>query len=177
MVSGVHRFIIAGIIGAGCAGSDGEPTGTGSCEDQPMDLVVGTGASAFEELADDDPVTIVHGPQGGWHVEVAGVVSNTGQEVGIQPRIVVLVTDQQIAGEQQQTLTALSSYDDASCTGEFFNVDAFVDDVDGTNQTRICQLQDQPATLELTVEDFNTGQTVTESISVVLQTDPGDPCG
>ncbi|MCA9566765.1 MAG: hypothetical protein KC656_02945, partial [Myxococcales bacterium] len=34
-------------------------------------LALGTGTSAFTDLADDDEVALVYGPQGGWHVDVA----------------------------------------------------------------------------------------------------------
>ena len=72
-------------------------------------------------------------------------------------------------------MAALADDDDDSCTGDFFNIDAVIDDVAGTNQARICQLEGQRAQITITVEDLATGATVSASQGV-LHTDPDDDC-
>lgn len=174
------RSGIALVLLAGCAGDGTLPTE--SCEDPDMTLVLGTGASGFEGLSEGDPVTLVHGPQGGWHIEVSGQVAHTSQEVAILPTITVVSSGDQIAGDQNQNLMALSSFDDASCSGEFFGVNALVGDPYPGDalpeRCYICDLAGELLELSITVEDFNSGDTVTESIQVIVEPDPNDvePC-
>lgn len=53
-----------GVLMSACAGS---PTGDDSAALGP-EVHVGTGADTWEPLAEGDPLTMVHGPQGGWHL-------------------------------------------------------------------------------------------------------------
>ena len=46
------------------------PTETGGVFGDPW-LELGTGTTEYEPLEDDDPIAIVHGPQGGWHLDVS----------------------------------------------------------------------------------------------------------
>ena len=47
------------------ANSDAPPEG---CLALSPDIEIGTGEMSFETLTAGDPVTMVHGPQGGWHL-------------------------------------------------------------------------------------------------------------
>ncbi len=166
---------------ASCAGDDATTT-TGSCEDPEMTLTVGTGADAFESLSSGDSVRLVHGPQGGWHIEVSGLVAHTSQEVAVSPTITVISTGDEIGRSENRNLMALSSFDDASCSGEFFGVNALVGDPfpedDVPESCYICSLAGETLELTLTVEDFNSGDTISETIQVVVEPDPNDvePC-
>jgi hypothetical protein len=171
----------------GCAGDSGTDTDTdtdgttASCTDDPLTLELGTGELVFEALVEGGDVQMVHGPQGGWHVDVAGLVGGSSQEVSILPSLVIPGQgDLQVAGDQQPEFVALASYDDATCAGEYFGVRAFLDDVATppgglTYQEFICSLAGA-ATLEVTVEDIANGDSVTESIGVTLLADPSDGC-
>ncbi len=169
------------VLLASCAG-DGTTTTTSSCEDPDMTLTLGTGADSYVALAEGDPVTLVHGPQGGWHIEVSGQVAHTSQEVAILPTITVVSSGDQIAGDQNQNLMALSNFDDASCSGEFFGVNALVGDPHPEDtlpeSCYICSLAGELLDLSITVEDFNSGDSVTETVQVIVEPDPGDvePC-
>lgn len=56
-------------------GKDSASTDTGASDKPPEgclaltpDIEIGTGEMSFETLSEGDPVTMVHGPQGGWHL-------------------------------------------------------------------------------------------------------------
>jgi hypothetical protein len=53
---------------AGCAGGENEPS-----EDPNLEpwLELGAGLYAYEELEDGDSIELVHGFQGGWHVDMS----------------------------------------------------------------------------------------------------------
>ena len=51
-------------------------------------MEIGTGEDEFVELADHAPLTMVHGPQGGWHMLASVRVSGTQPEVHIQYEII-----------------------------------------------------------------------------------------
>ena len=47
-------------------------------------LEIGTGVTAFETVAPDSCLEMVHGPQGGWHLPSALRVQNTGRRAGAE---------------------------------------------------------------------------------------------
>ena len=49
-------------------GETGEVDTAGPCQSAPAAVEIGTGDSEFVALSEDDPVVMVHGPQGGWHM-------------------------------------------------------------------------------------------------------------
>ena len=59
----------------GRSDSGTSPTG---CFANEAAIDVGTGATAFEPLAEGDPVVMVHGPQGGWHLLVVSAQHDRG---------------------------------------------------------------------------------------------------
>jgi hypothetical protein len=146
----------------------------------PLGVTVGTGATSYEPLQDGASVTMVHGPQGGWHVETAGLVTASAVEVSVLPRIVApSLEDLQIAGDQQPTYLALALYDAAVCEGQFYGVRAYLDDVDpsalGMNfQEFICSLEGVELELSVDVSDLSTQETASSSVTVVAQLDSSD---
>jgi hypothetical protein len=183
------RLCLLATLAAGCATDDAPApdavvdTGLSAarCGGASMSLDVGSSEVAFEPVADGAQVQLVHGPQGGWHLDVAGAVTGAGQEVAIMPRVLATTRgDLQVAGDQQPDFIALAGYDDDRCAGEFFGVRAYIDDVgtapDGLTYLEfVCSLAGE-ALLEVTVEDIATGVSVTESVSVTLLSDPADDC-
>src|SRR5690349_18644648 len=88
----VRLGVLAALVGCGGApdgdSDSGSPTNGGdACASGDIAVDVGTGDDAYVPLADGDTVTMVHGPQGGWHVETGGLVTNSEPEVAILPRI------------------------------------------------------------------------------------------
>jgi len=79
---------------------EGSDTGTASpdsgapeegCAASPASIDVGTGADAFVALSDGDPVVMVHGPQGGWHL--LGSVRTHNMTPVVRIRFEVVVED------------------------------------------------------------------------------------
>ncbi len=159
------------------SGTDTDTPGPVDCLSQDMGLTLGWGLTTYTPLTESDDMVIVHGPQGGWHIEVAGELVNSGQEVSILPRFTVVGTGEQIAGDQQEAYTALASYDDLGCSGQFFGIRAFVDDFDSggmTNQQYICGLDGQQVEMCITIGDLSNGRTVEECIVVTTRNDELD---
>jgi hypothetical protein len=125
---------------------------------------------------------MVHGPQGGWHVETAAKVSASAQEVSILPRIVVpSLGDLQISGDQQPQYQALAPYDAATCEGTFYAVRAFIDDLDPppdgmTYQEFICSLEGVELEFSVEVADLTPGaeRSGSDTVTVVAQLDSSD---
>ncbi len=66
--------------------------GLGGCsaeDPQPAWLELGAGLDAFEALDQGDSVELVHGPQGGWHVDLALRFGGFGPD-GVQLRYLAL---------------------------------------------------------------------------------------
>ena len=142
-------------------------------------LAVGTGEDRFVPLSEGDPIAIVHGMQGGWHVEVAGLIS------GVRPEIEVHATltapglgDIALSGEQPPTALLLEGYDEESCTGAFSGIHALIDAPPGTSEGDLaCGLSGQVLSLSLSAVDLGSGREAHSERSLVGQPDPaGDSC-
>jgi hypothetical protein len=145
-------------------------------------VVIGTGEGAYRPLADGEAVQIVHGPQGGWHLDTAGLVGGSSGQVSVRPRV-VLDDGTPIAGDQQPQYLALVGYGGGSCEGTFYGVRAFLDDgaggtgaAGGTGSPLegICPLAGRRATVTVEVGDLATEEGVEGSVEVVLELDPRD---
>jgi hypothetical protein len=129
-------------------------------------------------LVEGDSVTIVHGPKGGWHIEVGGLVEHSETEIAIRPTITVPdLGDLQISGTQQPSYYALVGYDAAVCQGTFYNVRAFVDaesDVGADPQAFVCSLAGRSLVMSVVVEDIVSGRSAAGEVAVVAELDPAD---
>jgi len=158
------------------------------CRVPPMTLTPGTGDSDFLALTEGDPVTLVHGGQGGWHVEIAGEATHSLQNVSILTTITAIdqPTPTVIAGADgpaEQVLMALAAYDDAQCSGTFWGVNAFVDDFevpDGASPLDvICALEGQRVEILTTVTEVPIGTgveycSITSSVVATIELDDQD---
>lgn len=148
--------------------------GTG-CPTDELALLPGTGSFAFEPLADGDAVTIVHGPQGGWHIWIGGQVTGSATTfVDVAPRVVILKDGTQLAGDQEPQRVAVAS---DGCGGTFYGVFAYLDDyvpAQGTLLETICRLRGQELEITVTVTDPVTSATATSVVQVVAERDPYD---
>jgi hypothetical protein len=169
-------------ISVGCSGGGGPKGDTGSlveggCTSDDITIAPGTGAEAYVPLAAGDPVTLVHGPQGGWHIETAALVGHSEPEVSVDPRVTVPdLGGLEIVGEQEPSFIALVGYDEATCEGNFYNVRGFVDTEQGalSDQDFVCTLEGKALALDVTVADIATGRTSTAGVEVVGELDPAD---
>ncbi|MBX2798673.1 MAG: hypothetical protein KTR31_13410 [Myxococcales bacterium] len=153
--------LLAGGGSVACGGDD-------PCLEE-MTLRVGTGPTGFTPLAGGDPLPMVFGSQGGWHIDLSAEVTNSHQSVEVSAVVTVPSIDQQVAGDANTSYVGLVDYDDLACTGEVWSVRIFVDDFAPATNDRICMLHGQDAVFEVTVTDLESEQTVTESVDVRLQ--------
>ena len=169
------------LFGLGCSGSDADSNGTGHtdelCDEGPT--VVEPGVSEFELqlLTGGESISMVHGPQGGWHVDTAAMVHGTGDVIQIIPSLILTENGESIAGlEQVPETVALGAYDDQTCQGSVIAIRAYVDDVqrDPPYSDFICTLHGRDVDLTLTVTDVVTGNVGTGSASFRLLRDPAD---
>lgn len=163
------------LVMAGCsAGKDSGGPG-GDCSD--LTLEAGEGAFAFEVREDGDAITMVHGQQGGWHVDIAGSVTGASSKVNVVATMVESNQQVMLAGEGQEEgeVVELVGWTPKSCSGTFFAVRAFIDDEDPGNMQRfICTLEDNAMEIEVTVTDLETGETATDGYRAIAALDPAD---
>lgn len=158
------------------------PTGSVPTADTAPDpctvpsVTVGTGVKAYKPLQDGDSVTVVFGPQGGWHVDVAGLVTGTEQIVSVLPSLTWSAKSQSLTGALAPL--TLAQVPTKPCGFTFFGVRAIFDDelLPKDAQAFVCGLDGEDAELEVTVTDPVTGATATEGVTVTLTRDPKQVC-
>lgn len=147
------------------------------CAEGPIEVTLGSGMAAFEPLAEGDDVTMVFGPQGGWHIDVSAHLSGIGPEVELRPAARRVSDGLPLAGDQQAIFLLLADYDATSCTGDAMGIRAFVDDAtpDVPYPDFICSLDGAPIELSLEVSDFGS-RTASDSLVVTARPDPSQVC-
>jgi len=158
---------------------DTTTSGTHVCHTDPLALQVGTGIVMFEPLTQGAEVIIVHGPQGGWHIDIGGEVGGTTDLIEISSVITRNSTGVVIAGDQQPSRIALPGWSSETCLGAFYGITTYVDDDPATDQAYICGMEGETLTIELTVTDLSfPAKSVTETLEVTMALDPIDekPC-
>lgn len=111
--------VIVWALGAGCTGGD-PPV---DCENPVVAVEIGTGDQSFEPLADGDPVTMVHGPQGGWHVWGSLRATGFAALVDIRYTIEDLDSGVFVCDQQYRVQTASVS----ECQGEYVGMFGYLD--------------------------------------------------
>lgn len=159
-------------------------SGTTSACPEPA-LEIGNGAVSHEPLESGVAVTLVHGSQGGWHVDISGRITGLGDLVGISPSVVRLSDGIQLAGDQPPWFVQLLPLPDDPCSMEFAGLQALIDDLPlpaeyVDYQAFICSLDGEVLELSASVVDLNEA-TGTEpepdavaTIQVVAQLDSFD---
>jgi hypothetical protein len=164
-----RSIAIFGILLAGCGEDDAtappsaDPART--CQTGGLSLTVGTGAEAFRALAAGDPLALVHGPQGGWHLEAAGLVEQTTGLVAITPSLRVPELDDLVLVEANPVYYALVGHDPSRCEGSFLDVRGPVQ----ADQDLICALEGLTLVYEVTVSDLEAGTETTATVEVVAE--------
>lgn len=64
------RPFLAVLLIPGCTPGDDDVVDTSACEDGDPSLLVGTGFSAFEPTEPGATLSLIHGPQGGYHLDI-----------------------------------------------------------------------------------------------------------
>ncbi len=133
---------------------------------------VGTGETTFEGLSEDEPVVMVHGPQGGWHM-LGGVRIHN-----MEPIIDVHFT---IADEITGTIVSDNNYrvavvQDGECTGFYPGMYGYleVSDLVTEGATRPPEvLGYKTVVMTMDVTDYG-DRTASASVRVIAQPDPAD---
>lgn len=128
-------------------------------------------------LSDGDPVTLVHGSQGGWHIALdAGIAGSASKSVLVGATVERLATGEQLAGEDNDFGLPLFDWAWQTCEGELRGMVAYLDDLPGVTLDAICRLVGQELSVTLTVEDIERSTPTERTIRVVARADPEDPC-
>lgn len=133
----------------------GTPSGTTPTEPTGPWTEVGNGVGGHVPLADLDEVVIVHGGQGGFHVDVSGIVHNVSSVVNVRSILTVESTGQQLAGDIAPLAYLLGNYDEDTETGLFTGERALISVEIADTTEEICPFED--AIMELCVEIMDLG--------------------
>jgi hypothetical protein len=158
-------------VDSGHTGSIG-PTGTSPdpCREGALAYEPAVGSYEVVPLEEGDVLTVIQGPQGGYHVDFAGVASPV-PDVGIIVRPLVTLDDGTIlAGEDDVVQAAFADYDPDTCSGSFIGVRMFV----LSDAATLCSHEGQAATVDLVVEDFD-GRSTSVSLGVTIGIDLLEP--
>lgn len=178
------RLVMTAVLGTALMGCGDEGTDTSSVTTtlpacNGLAAEIGEGEFGYEVRNPGDGFTMVHGPQGGWHMDIAGVVTGSNGVVRVQSFVTADSTSTQIAGAGQENDTPLqlAGYDESICSGSFFKGRTFIDDVDlpsAEYQGFICNLHNQPLTIEVHITDLKSEETAITTLSATAQIDPND---
>ena len=129
-------------------------------------FTAGVGAYAFEPIGDGAVLTVIQGPQGGYHVDWAGLVAPV-PDVGVILLPTVTLDDGTVFATTERGIQdTFDLHDAATCTGTFTGSRMFVDG----DAASLCALEGAAATVALEVQDFG-GRSTATAFGVTLAVD------
>jgi enediyne biosynthesis protein E4 len=146
------------------------PTTPTSCLRAELEVVAGTGISAYLELQDGDPVEMEHGPQGGWHITTAAHIEGVSPLAKLTP-LVLRASGDWLAGYQPGEYRELDDYDPDTCAVDATDIRAWMKT---RSQEFICSLEGEMLTLSVEVLDLETKASGVGSVQVIATLDPDD---
>ena len=152
--------------------ADSDDTGVAGCFDQEPRLEVGTGETTFEGLNENDPVVMVHGPQGGWHM--LGSVRTHNMETIIE--VHYTITDEATGVLVSDNTYRVAVVSDGDCTGYYPGMYGYltVSDLATADATRPPELLGyNTVVMTMDVTDYG-GRTASTSLRVLAEPDPID---
>ncbi|MDG1483052.1 MAG: hypothetical protein P8R54_25905 [Myxococcota bacterium] len=158
----------------GCGDKEGpsdSAAGLGCFAEEPS-VRIGSGESTFEDVASGDGLTMVHGPQGGWHMLASIWVENVDQIVEIEFTITVKSTGAVVSDNSYRVALVT----DGECAGYFPGMYGYLsvgDIADGELDTPPELLSYETMVLAMTVTDAE-GRTATTELEVLAEPDPVD---
>lgn len=166
-----------------CSSADGQDSasdgGGADCETDDATAVIGTGEYAWESLAAGDEITMVHGPQGGWHILGSVRIAAMYQNVEIHYTITdgpsgVVVSDNNYFVQQVPV---------DGCVGEVIGRYGYLNDydelVEGEADTPWEILACHEVTMAMSIVDRTWKKAVDATLDVIAVPDPADsqaPC-
>lgn len=161
----------------GGPGSDTDDTGSGplSCSDFSPRVEIGTGDSTFETLVEAEPVVMVHGPQGGWHMLGSVRTHNMHNIIEVH----YTVTDVESGVRVSDNNYRVAVVEDGECTGYYPGMYGYLDVADLATDVANRPpevLGYKLVDIQMTVTDYE-GREVVETLRVTAQPDPVDLSG
>jgi hypothetical protein len=169
----VFSFVVVVLsLMLGCTDTGSETGAVSSCFDVAPHLSIGTGESEWLPLESGDAVTMVHGPQGGWHILGSVRLDNTDQIVVVDYSVHVAETGELIADDSYRVALVL----DEECSGYFPGMYAYLDVsslAEGEADTPPELLAYEDVVLSMSVTD-SSDRMVASEITVLAVPDPVD---
>ncbi len=153
-------------------GRDSSEPAPAGCFDHDPDIEVGTGAASFVSLNEGDPVVMVHGPQGGWHLLGSVRAWNMTDVVQIH----FLVTVEETGAVVADNSLYVQMIREEECLGVYPGMYAYLNVTalaDGDRDTPPELLAYQRLVFTATVTDQD-GREVTASLPITATPDPSD---
>lgn len=149
-------LILCAVALGGCPPED-------ACTEQAPSVVLGTAEPVFEPLEEGDPVRLVHGPQGGWHVLFAARAEHTTSEVTLRLTVDDRATDVPVS----ELTYEVNLFPDGECAGLYAGMVAIVDvdELDSDAATPAEALGGRELLVRLEVEDAM-GRTAVDEVAV-----------
>lgn len=168
-------MLLPALMGCGDKEDDTGPAEEVGCFANEPSIRIGSGESSFEEVADGDGLTMVHGPQGGWHMLASVWAENVEQIVEIEFTITVKSTGAVVSDNSYRVALVT----DGECGGYFPGMYGYlsVDEIaDGELDTPPELLSYETMVLAMTVTDGE-GRTASTELEVLAEPDPVDVVG
>ena len=155
-------------------GGTGDDTGAGPlpCSERPARVEVGTGENIFESLVEAEPVVMVHGPQGGWHMLGSVRTHNMHNIIEVH----YTVTDVSSGVVVSDNNYRVAVVEDEECSGYYPGMYGYLDVADLATEfaTRPPEvLGYKLVDMKMSVTDYD-GRVVTQTLRVTAQPDPVD---
>jgi len=139
-----------------------------------MTAQLGVGEFEYAPAPDGGDITIVHGPQGGWHMDLAGQLAGSNELVKVSATVIVNESGAQIGGAGQEGDPAVLLANYANCSGDFVKARILLDDDPTLGQDFFCSLHGKTLDIMVTVTNIINGEQVQGSMSLVARPDSVD---
>ena len=152
--------------------SGGQVAPTVDCFTSSPHVEIGTGDVMFEALSSGDTVTMIHGPQGGWHM--LGSVRTTGLQQIV--RVGYLIVDQESGVVVSDNSYHVATVIDGECGGYFPGMYGYLSVVDlstGALDTPPELLEGHQLLMTMNVSDSD-GREASASVLVIAALDSAD---
>jgi len=151
------------------SGTDADP-----CYSGDVLVTLGEGETGFNTLSAGDDITMVNGPQGGWHIDFAVELDKTHDGVGLTPSVIEDATGQLLCGQGTDATSYASLVMSDTCAGSMTAIRCFLNDMPDPTKWTFCDLDGASITATMDVEDLTDGRSGTSSIQLTARVDPTD---
>ena len=165
--------LLVGALVACGSGDDGDGDSGETADAVTVTLELGLGATDFGEASDGDSVTLVHGAQGGWHIDTAVRMCGGGTAVQLTAIVQVISTGEYLAGSQELDVSFRELRPAGANCGEVAGLRAFLDDFGATLDT-IRDLDGEALLLRMEGVDSDSGATAADEVELIAELDPVD---